>query len=66
MSDQYQPVSETADQGRMAVNRKLERVRREHSRLMGRKIAFIGLIVVIIILAVGFIITLGPLGMTIP
>lgn len=33
---------------------------------MGRKIAFLGFIVGLIFLAVGFIITLGPLGITIP
>jgi len=66
MSTSYEPISEAAQQHRKERNKRLEHVRSEYRRLMGRKILFIWGIIGLIILAVGYIVTLGPLGLTIP
>jgi len=66
MSSDYEPHSEAALQHRELRKERLEAVRREHKRLIGRKVAFLVLIIGLIVFAVGFIITLGPLDITIP
>ena len=66
MSSGYEPRSRAAQRHRELRNEKLEETRREHKRLMGRKFAFLAFIIGLIVFAVGYIITLGPLEITIP
>ncbi|PWR69692.1 FecCD family ABC transporter permease [Methanospirillum stamsii] len=66
MNSSYEPVSEAAKNHRQKRSEKLIKVQKEYRRLLGRKIAFLTGIVLLITFAVAYIITLGPLGMTIP
>lgn len=66
MSEEYEPVSEHAKQHRLERKKKLEEVKEEHNRLRNKKLLFLGGIVGAIFIAIGFIITLGPLEISFP
>jgi iron complex transport system permease protein len=66
MSTGYEPRSKAAQDHRELRNEKLEETRREHQRLMGRKFAFLAFTIGLIIFAIGYIVTLGPLEISIP
>ncbi len=66
MKNSYEPVSESALRHRKERNERLESAKKEYQRLRFRKIGFLWGILALIILAVGYIVTLGPLGLTIP
>ncbi|MDN7024970.1 iron ABC transporter permease [Methanoculleus sp. FWC-SCC1] len=65
MTGGYEPRSRAAQHHRELRNKKLEETRREHRRLMSRKFTFLAFIIALIIFAVGYIVTLGPLDLSI-
>ena len=65
MTPEYEPVSEHAKKHRIERKKKLEEVREEHKRQKGRKYLFLAGILGAIFIATGFIITLGPLDISI-